>query len=70
MNKQIEDLILNCFTCLKYQKHNAKDPLMQKEVPYRTWETLGIDLFNLNGKNYLIVIDYFRKFVEIGSCKK
>ena len=70
VNKEIEDLISNCSTCLKYQKHNAKEPLMPKEVPYRPWEKLGADLFHLNGKNYLIVSGYFSKFAEIEQLQE
>lgn len=70
MNKEIEDLILNCSTCLRFQKSNPKEPLMPKEVPFGPWEVLGTDLFYFQGRDFLIVIDYFSKFVEIAELKE
>ena len=57
--------MLSCSTCLKYTKENAKETLIAKEVSYRLWKTLDTDLFLLNEKNYLIVINYSNKLVEI-----
>lgn len=58
MTKQIEDFVSNCFTCNIYQKNKLK------EYP---WEKLGCDLLYFKGSNYLIVVDYFSKFVEIAK---
>ena len=38
MNGQISDLIANCSSCLKHRKNNAKEPLIQHEVPDRPWQ--------------------------------
>ena len=35
------------------------------EVPPRTWHTLGTDLFNWNKIDYLVVGDYFSKFLVV-----
>lgn len=37
---------------------------MPKEVPYGPWEVLETDLFHFQGQGYLLVIDYFSKYVE------
>ena len=39
--------------------------MMPAEVPERPWQGLGIDLFSLNGQTYLLVVDYFSRFIEI-----
>ena len=51
MNAQIRDLISNCSSCLKHRKNNAKEPLIQHEVPHRPWEKIACDLFTLGGKD-------------------
>ncbi|KFM57554.1 Transposon Ty3-I Gag-Pol polyprotein, partial [Stegodyphus mimosarum] len=69
MSKEIEDLVLNCPTCLSLQKANCKEPMICKEIPNGPWEVLGTDLFYFQGRDYLIVIDYFSKYVEIGHLE-
>ena len=34
-------------------------------VPERPRQVLGTDLFSLNGRTYLSVVDYFSRFIEI-----
>ena len=34
-------------------------------VPERPRQVLGTDLFSLNGGTYLLVMDYFSRFIEI-----
>ena len=34
-------------------------------VPERPWQVLGTDLFSLNGRPYLLVVDYLSRFIEI-----
>ena len=39
--------------------------MMPSDGPERPWQTVGSDLFELNGSNYLLVVDYLSAFVEI-----
>ena len=34
-------------------------------VPERPWQVLGTDLFSLNGRAYLLAVDYFSRFIEM-----
>lgn len=65
MSKQIEDVINNCDICKSYQRANTKEPLIQRELPNEPWEILATDIFFLHGKQYLIVVDMFSKYVEV-----
>ena len=69
MNGQISDLIANCSSCLKHRKNNVKEPLIQHEVPDRPWQKIACDLFTLGGKDYLLTVDYYSKWVEIGFLR-
>lgn len=69
MSKEIEDKILNCSTCLSMQRKNPKEPLMPKEIPDGPWQTVGVDFYFLNGKDYMLVVDYFSKFIETVQLK-
>ncbi|UYV82094.1 K02A2.6-like [Cordylochernes scorpioides] len=41
------------------------EPLMPSEFPIRPWQKVGMDLFYLNGRWYLIVCDYYSRYPEI-----
>ena len=38
---------------------------MSTELPTRPWQIVGIDLFANNGKDYIIISDYFSNFFEL-----
>jgi IS30 family transposase len=38
---------------------------MSHEVPQRPWQKIGVDLFTIHGKDYLITVDYFSNFWEV-----
>ena len=64
LSKSIEQLVTNCTTCAK-ERPEIKEPLMSASFPSRPWERLGTDLFQHQGKVYLIVIDYYSRWMEI-----
>ena len=64
LSKQIEDLVEKCDKCSK-ERQNRVEPMMPSDVPERPWQTVGSDLFELNGSNYLLVVDYLSAFDKI-----
>ena len=38
-------------------------------MPTRQWEKIGVDLFELEGKDYLIIVDYLSNFWEIDRLR-
>jgi len=38
---------------------------MSHEVPSHPWEKVGADIFTLDGKDYLVTIDYYSNFWEV-----
>jgi len=65
MDFDIENFIAQCDLCQKYQKSNQKEPMIERDLAERPWEKIGADFFHLRGKNFLLVIDYFTKYVEM-----
>ena len=66
LNLSIENLISNCEECNKFQRSNKKEPIIQHDIPLRSFEKVGCDILEFNGKSYLVVMDYFSKWI---SCK-
>ena len=60
MTSDIKEKILKCNISLKYRNRNRKQPLAQHEIT-------GSDIFEYEGKIYLLVIDYYSKFIE--TCR-
>lgn len=69
LTKDIENLIKNCNVCNKYQKTKSKEPLLLREVPEGPWQTLGLDFFHFKGKEWILIIDYYSKYVEVSRLE-
>lgn len=65
MSQDIESYIKQCRICEKFQRQNCKETLHSHDIPLRPFCKIGIDLCSFNDQQYLIVIDYFSKWIEI-----
>ena len=65
MNKKVEDYIAKCSTCNSYQSEQAKEPMISHHIPTRPWEKVGMDLFELNNRDFLITVDYYSNYFEV-----
>ena len=65
MADDIKQFISKCETCRKYEISNQKEPLMPHEAPSLPWEKVGVDLFSVDGKNYMVTVDYYSNFWEL-----
>ena len=64
----IKDYTRRCQVCIK-RSRPAREPLQPHEIPDGPWQKLGMDFFNLKGKCYILICDYFSKFPFMFSCK-
>ena len=62
INVDIENFIKDCTTCLTFQQTHPKDNMIHHDIPVRPWDVIGADMFTLNNKHYLCVVDYHSKF--------
>lgn len=65
MTSEIEQYVKQCKTCEKFRKRNAKEPLMPHPIPDRPWETLAADIMEYKGVDFLVIKDYYSKWVEL-----
>ena len=65
LNKQIEDITSKCAACLESRSKQQKEPLTPHPVPSLPWNKVGTDLFEYEGRNYLVLVDYFSNFIEV-----
>lgn len=69
IDDDITKFISQCPTCLTYRHNNAKQPIIHHEYKMLPWSKVGVDIFEFNKSKYLIVIDYYSKYVEIAYLK-
>ena len=65
ISADIRQMVKDCDLCNKHQPTQPKLPIMQPDLPTRPWEKLGTDIFEFDGKKYLMVVDYYSRFPVI-----
>ena len=69
ISRQLEDLIRSCPHCCK-ERLQSVEPLIPTEFPSLPWEKVATDLFVWKGNNYLLVVDYLSRYIEIARLPK
>ena len=62
INRDIEVICKSCHACQENQVINTKEPLMPHTPPTRPWQYIASDLFEINGKQYLLTVDRYSKY--------
>ena len=65
MYKEIDEYISKCHVCNTYQQAQQKEPMIPHPVPSRPWQFIAADLFEFQGKEYLVTTDYYSNFFEV-----
>ncbi len=69
LSKELEELVRNCPECSKAQKQRAQ-PLMPSALPELPWQKVGTDLFEWRQRMFLLVVDYYSRYVEIARLNQ
>eukprot|EP00731_Ephydatia_muelleri_P033110 Em0025g66a len=56
-----------CDMCQEYRGSNQKEPTIPGPTPKHPWEEIATDLFHWSDHDYLIIVDYFSRYIEV--CK-
>ena len=62
----IEEYIKNCETCCRHQRPRV-EPLLPSKLPATPWQKVGMDLFEWRQSPYLLVVDYYSRYIEIAK---
>ena len=65
INNDIESFIENCTTCLTFQQMQPKGKVIHHDILVRPWDVIRADMFTLNNKHYLCIVDYHGKLLII-----
>ena len=60
----LESLVNSCVECRRLEVQRP-EPLITSTLPELPWQKIGTDLFEWRKNQYLLVIDYFTRYIEI-----
>ena len=64
ISKNIEEMVSKCLVCCRTHYQYA-EPLLSTSFPDYPWQRVASDIFEWNKQKYLLVIDYYSRFIEI-----
>ena len=69
LSRQLEELVKNCSECRKFTNQRS-EPLIPTALPDLPWQRVGTDLFELKGHSYLLIVDYYSRFIEVARLNR
>lgn len=69
ISADIDRLSEQCELCQKYRSRSQKEPLITHEIPSIPWNKIGCDILEYQGKNFLVAVDYYSKWIELKQLR-
>lgn len=69
INNEIEQIVMQCRECQLNSPNKQKEPLIQHEIPNEPFKKVACDILEYGSKSYLVVIDYYSKWIELCKLK-
>ena len=66
LKHDIDEIVFNCPTCCMYAIQKS-EPLIPSLLSQRPWQSVGTDLFEWRETDYLLVVDYYSRFIEVAK---
>ncbi|CAB4029512.1 PREDICTED: uncharacterized protein K02A2.6-like, partial [Paramuricea clavata] len=58
-----------CSVCAEFQVKQQNQPMQSHDVPDRPWSRVSTDLFTLGNKDYVVLVNSYSDFLEVGKLK-
>ena len=68
LSRQLEETVKSCPECLKHSPLRP-EPLVPSKLPHLPWQKVGTDLFEWNKSDYLLMVDYYSRWIEVSKLK-
>ncbi|CAM1332187.1 Uncharacterised protein r2_g4120 [Pycnogonum litorale] len=70
LSDAINRTVQNCERCQINRNCNQKEKLVTTDLPDRPWMSISADLFQFRGKNYMVIVDYYSRYLEIKKLSR
>ena len=67
IDAEIDELVLNCELCQIYRNLQPSESEIKHEIPDTPWAKVVMDLFSMESKDYLIIVDYTTYYFDISQ---
>lgn len=64
ISKQLKTFVEDCPTCAK-NRYQLAELLITSTIPEYPWQRVAADLFEWRSTSYLLLVDYYSRFIEI-----
>lgn len=65
ISSEIKHKVSSCQSCCELRRAQQKEPLISTPLPDRPWKRIALDLCEFNKQNYLVISDYYSRYIEI-----
>ena len=65
MRQDIDSAVSQCSACNSCRAHLQKQPLISHPVPELPWSTIAADIFDWEGRQYLVTVDSYSGWFEM-----
>ena len=69
MQSDIRETCLSCGICSQYHGERPTEPMLSHKIPSRPWSKISVNLFALDGKQYLVMVDHYSEYFELESLR-
>jgi len=70
IGRDIQNIVGSCEFCQVHNATQLREPLITTPLPEGPWEYIAMDLGKHNGKEFLVVVDYHSRYIEVAGMPR